>query len=299
MDSVLIIGTGFVGGNLALRADNSWEVYVTSHISAIDRKVPGKIFPLDITDRRQTFDLIKAIAPKVIVHTAAISSPAQCAEDRELGWQVNAEGTENVAAAAEASSSRLVFLSTDLVYNGSGSFYKETDPAVPSCFYGETKLAAEKTIVKHCSNYCILRVALVHGAGVSGKKRFTESFIEKLKDGQSVELFSNEYRSLIHVNDLCDAVLEMSRRTEFNGVLNAGGPERISRYEFGVKAARIFGFDIELVKPAPVNQKLFNDHRPEDCSMNIDKLESILGKKPMTVEEGLELMRTDMYTDHD
>jgi dTDP-4-dehydrorhamnose reductase len=74
------------------------------------------------------------------------------------------------------------------------------------------------------------------------------------------------------VRSLCRILLEMAADKSLNGIYNAGGNQRLSRCEFGLELAEAFGFDKSLIEPAKIDQSMFRDHRPEDCSMNISKL---------------------------
>ena len=76
MDSLLIIGSGFVGSNLAIYAKGRYDIHITRHNSPVHEDIPGSISNLDITNAQQTHNLIKKIAPKIIIHTAAISTIA-------------------------------------------------------------------------------------------------------------------------------------------------------------------------------------------------------------------------------
>ncbi len=292
MDKILIIGSGFVGANLAILAKNNFNVHLTYHNTPVASNMCDNTSHLDITDQRQIGELVKKIAPDIIVNTAAVSSPYICAQDKSVCEMINVAGTENIAKAASDCSARLIHLSSDLVYNGSGSYYKETDAAEPSCLYGRTKLNSEHAVAANCQSFCVLRSALVFGKNVSGQKRFIDTIIDKLKNRQQPELFSNEYRNMIYVGDLCSIILEMAKQKDFSGILNAGGPERITRYEFAVKLAETFELDATLLKPIKVDQALFNDHRPEDCSMNTDKLCELVERKPMTPKDALELIKS-------
>lgn len=294
MDSILIIGgSGFVGANLACMAQGRWKVYLTHHHSDVSQNVPGEKYKQDITNLEQICELVNRIRPAAIINTAAISNANQCVKDKDAAWALNVEGARNLAMTANMFSAKLVHISTDLVYDGAGSIYSEDDPAHPTCYYGQTKLESEKAVLDTCPDSCIARSALVYGWNINNKKCFTESLIDSLSRGDSIRLFTNEYRSPVYVRDLCEVLLKMAFDRDLTGVFNVGGAERISRYDFGIKLAEIFQLESALIEPTLIDQKMFMDHRPEDCSMDMDKLERAIGMKPGDVEAGLTRMRED------
>jgi dTDP-4-dehydrorhamnose reductase len=265
-------GAGFAAANCAVIAQEKWDVYTTVHKKPISPQVPGLSVVLDITDSEKVISAVSDIKPKAIIHAAAISDTSLCAQEPDLAMKVNADAVKNMAIAASKAGARLVYISTDLVYDGGRAFYSETDEAVPTCCYGKSKLAGEVMAAGFCEDLCIARSATVYGRNINDKKNFAEVLIEKLSASEQVRLFSDEYRSFIDVRSLCRILLEMAADKSLNGIYNAGGNQRLSRCEFGLELAEAFGFDKSLIEPAKIDQSMFRDHRPEDCSMNISKL---------------------------
>lgn len=288
MKKLLITGgSGFVGANLAAMAKAHWQVTVTSHTSSVYPIDSVQIVEMDITDRQQVFDVIETILPDAVIHTAAISSLDACIEDRDRADHINVTATADIAAAAKSVGAKMVFTSTDLVYAGDRSFYAETDAAVPSCYYGQTKLAAEQVMRDSGVDYAVARVALVYGRKLGPQNSGVEALLENLAAGKSFAQFSTEYRTPVYVEDLCEVLLEMAATPALSGIYNVGGPQRVSRYEFAQILARTFGYPEDLVQPGQVIAANFKDHRPEDCSMNTDKLQAALARTLSDITEGL------------
>ncbi len=288
MKKLLIIGgSGFVGANLAAMAKTDWQVTVTSHTASVITIDSVQVVSMDITDRQQVFDVIENIRPDAVIHTAAISSLDACIEDRDRADRINTVATADIAAAAKSVGVKMVFTSTDLVYAGNRSFYAETDDAKPSCYYGQTKLAAEQAIVDSGVDYAIARLALVYGRKLGPQNSGVEALLANLAAGKSFAQFSTEYRTPVYVEDLCAVLVEMASNPALSGIYNVGSPQRVSRYEFAQILARTFGYPEELIKPGQVIAANFKDHRPEDCSMNTDKLKTALGRSLSDITEGL------------
>lgn len=292
MQTLLITGgSGFLGGNLAVAASSAWNTYATCHRFALDlpgvQAVPG----FDVRDRRAVQRTVEQIRPRVLIHAAAVASFDLCGRRPQLALDVNAQGTENVATAARRFGCRLLYLSTDLVFAGRKAFYSEEDPADPICRYGRTKLEGERAVASAAADHCILRVALVYGRSVNRARCFTETLIERLRAGQRVPLFTDEYRTPVYVGNLCQLLLEFSGRDDLQGLYHVGGNQRLSRAEFGRKLARVFGLDGSLIEPLSIGDHPFADNRPKDCSLSNARAANALRTEILSVEEGLGQMQ--------
>lgn len=269
MKSLLITGgTGLLGGHLVERAMSGWDVY-----STFFRSVPpagttfAKAARLDVKNGKEVQALFSEISPSVIIHTAAMTGMDMCALNKREAWETNVEGTEHLVTAAERVNARLVYLSTDLVFQGDAGNYSESDSASPACYYGETKLEGEKVISEISSNYCIARIALSYGWSVTSSLCFAEVMADKLSRGEEVRLFTDEFRSPVYIPNLCDALLEIAARNDVQGVIHLAGPERLSRFQFGIALCEAFGFDKDLIVPCLIEDFPFRDNRPKDCSL--------------------------------
>ena len=182
---------------------------------------------------------------------------------------------------------RFIYLSTDLVFKGDKANYTEEDTIQPICYYGETKALGEKTIENLLSNYVIIRTSFLFGVSVQTYPSFTEIMIDRLSKGQSVRLFTDEYRNPIHVNNLCEIVIEFAQRDDLQGLYHVCGPERLSRFEFGKRVAITLGFDETLIEPTFAKDIPSKDIRPKDCSMDNTKAGKALRSRFWTLQQSL------------
>ena len=292
MEKLLITGGGgFVGANLISLVPQECQVFATYHYTEPCRDGRTHFIQLDVTDQQQVQDCIHDIRPDVIIHTAAITSLDACKNDADLAYAMNVKTTETIAVAAAAINARLIFTSTDLVYDGGRRYYCEADPAEPICVYGQTKRAAEEAIINSGVDHCIARVAMVYGWNLADKQNFTEFVIQQFSAGSPVKMFTEEHRTPVYVVDLCRVLLTMAQDRAMSGVYNVGGSKRVSRYELGCILSDVFGFDQHLVKEGTVEADPDKDPRPQDCSMNIDKLTEAIGDILSDVTEGRTAMK--------
>jgi len=298
MKTLLITGTsGFLGGNLLAMAARRWKIYAAQHHATVDPGDATVVESFDVTDRAHVERLIRKIVPDVIIHAAAMANANLCADHGERALEVNVQGTENVAAAAEMVNARLIYVSTDLVFDGERGRYTEEDPASPVCHYGRTKLEGERRALALCSNCCVLRSALLYGWSRHTSRCFTEAMIADLEKGKPVGLFTDEYRTPLYVRNLGSILLELAQRSELQGLFHAGTADRVSRFQFGVKLCEVFGFSPELLVEASYKDFPFKEKRPGDCSLQTDKLRRTLTTPILSLDDGLRQMRNDRTTD--
>ena len=161
----------------------------------------------------------------------------------------------------------------------------EEDTPHPLSVYSQTKLAAEKATQRSSSN-TVVRFALLYGHSSSHSLGVLGWMEKAFKEGTPVSLFSDEYRTPIHVMDAARAILELSERA-LTGIWHCGGPERLSRVAFGTLVAKALNYDGSLIRPTSRLTITDGPARPEDVSLNSEKLWTALGWKPRGVVEAL------------
>jgi dTDP-4-dehydrorhamnose reductase len=298
MKSVLVIGsTGLVGSKILDVADKlGYEAHGThnARISNVARS-----HKLDITDRKATLDLIELLKPVAVVNTAALHNVDYCERHKEEAVRVNVEGTRNLALAASKLGCRLIQLSTDYVFDGKRGDYRESDRPNPPNFYGWTKLESERA-ASETSNYAVVRPSVIYGwnrfesTGIPSSSGKTVNFamfvIDRLEKGQSVKVVRDQFSSPTFADNLADAMIRLIEYPK-NDVFHTAGRSCVSRYEFALKIAEIFGFSRELVQPVESSEFKQVAERPKNSCLSVDKAERGLGMRFVTVEEGIRSMK--------
>ena len=267
-DTLLITGaSGFIGGHLLKQASSKWRVIGTRLRNNTPLDDTDELIQLDITDKNSVMSAIKEISPSVIIHCAAITNAEYCAKNKELSEAINITGTENITLASSCIGAHLIFISSDQVFDGNDGYYNETALPNPICFYGKTKLEGEKIVNKINNSYTIARLAWTYGKSINESKNFLDRMINNLEQKQQVNLFFDEFRSPVYVQDLCAALLALAKN-RMPGIFHLAGLERISRLDFGCMVAECFGFDKSLIIGTSSDSIDFSDKRPKDCSLN-------------------------------
>ncbi|MBD3290986.1 sugar nucleotide-binding protein [candidate division KSB1 bacterium] len=288
-------GSGFVGGHLLDQVKSNYDVTATYHTSKYD--VPGVHWQhIDLSDSESIKKAVSHSAPDAVVLTAALTSVDECEINRNLAFAVNVQSIDKWIELSNTNNFRVVFVSTDMVYDGEHSFYTEDDPVAPINYYGETKILAEEKLRKSCHNYVIARAALIYGTPLTRSNSFSQGILNRINLKQPVKLFHDQYRSPILVNNLAQALIELCDNS-FTGTVNLGGSQRINRYDFGNVMAHIFNFSTDLFQKISMYDIETAAQRPKDVSMDIKKAQSFLKTEFLNIEQGMRISKADLDLD--
>lgn len=249
---------------------------------------------LDLTDARAVADLLKDGRFDAVVHTAALSNPNQCQQEPELSRRVNVEATTVLAELCAERGLPLAFTSTDLVFDGTGSLYAEDAPPSPVSLYGEHKVLAEQAVLaRHPEGGLVCRLPLLYGRSEPGAACFLDGFLACARRGEPLRLFEDEFRSPADAADVARGLVLMLERGA-RGILHLGGPERLSRLEFGRKLKDALGAlgpgspavpELQLVPTRQADVPMAAP-RPRDVSLSSARA-AALGFAPATVARAL------------
>lgn len=229
--------------------------------------------------------ILEKIKPDCIIHTLAMTSPEAC-ESRKLdAWQINVETTKDIADYSRSHQARMIFTSTDLVFDGQKGNYSEEDAPNPVSFYGDTKAEAEQIVSERMGRLLIARLSLLYGFNLNARPVFFDQVYTAIKNKQPLALFGDQFRTMMHVANASACLLELAD-SELTGVLHLGGPERISRFDFGKRLAQFLGVNAKTVSSQPMSAIKGKARRPADASLDIGKAKSVLKTHIQTIEEG-------------
>lgn len=242
---------------------------------------------LDIVQRDAAVESAVKFAPKVIVHTAADTNVDRCETERELARQINVNGTANIVEGCTRTGAKLIFISTDYVFDGEKGNYSESDQPNPVNFYGLTKLDAER-IVSALPGSLIIRTSVLYGWHPA-KLNFVTWILSGLREHRALRVVKDHVNSPTLADNLAEAIrLAIDRDSQ--GVLHVAGSEQISRFDFARRIARGFKLDESLLVPVEMRDLDWAARRPRDSSLNVGKAEKELGIGLFGVDRGLEEM---------
>lgn len=223
---------------------------------------------VDLCDTDQVVNAFRTAKPDVVIHAAAMSGVEACFRDPAKARQTNTTATRLLARLSDEHSARFVYISTDLVFDGTKQWYAETDCPAPLSVYGHTKAAAERTVVHH-ERHLALRISLLFGPSINGRPSFFQQQMDALRDGRPCSLFSDEWRTPLSLNVAAQGVLAAAA-SDASGILHLGGAERMSRFEMGQRLARLLEKDEKLCRSICRDDAVGAEQRPCDTSLCSD-----------------------------
>lgn len=276
---VLIIGaSGQVGGALAsLCVRRRVEVYGTS------RRGQGFLY-LDLADPTSVAGAFKAAAPDLVFLCSAMTNVDNCEREPELARRVNAEGPALVAEECRKAGSKLIYLSTEYVFDGTAGPYGEDAPTGPVSVYGRTKLEGERASLA-LEGALALRTTVVYSHNPASKN-FIMQLASNSRSGAKMRVPSDQHSNPTYAPELAAAALDLAG-SDASGIYNVVGPDWMNRYEFALKACSAFGFDPVFLEPKLTSELGQAAARPLKAGLKTDKLAAKLGRRLPPVEDSL------------
>jgi dTDP-4-dehydrorhamnose reductase len=231
-----------------------------------EQESPAALRRVDLENFAETATAFREARADVVLHTAAMASVAACHADAARAARVNTDATRHLAGLCGRSGARLIFTSTDLVFDGESGGYVETDAAAPLSVYGRTKLAAEGSVVASPGGV-VARLSLLFGPALNGRPSFFDEQVAALRRGRAVTLFEDEWRSPLSLRCAARALLALVD-SDVTGLLHLGGPERMTRAEMGRRLAAAVGADPAAVRAVRRAEVPGPEARPRDASLD-------------------------------
>jgi len=290
MKVLVIGGSGLLGSKVIKTASKKFHTIGTYHTHPF-KMGNCETLKLDIVNKEQTLELIHGKKPDCVILTAAQTNVDRCEIHPEEAWRIHVDGTKNVSEACKKSGAKLIYVSTDYVFDGKKGFYTEDDKTRPINVYGRTKLAGERAIQTICDDYAIARMSVLYGWNtITTKHNFVTWVLEKLKNTKEVKLLTDQYTSPTLADNAAEALLAILKKNK-KGLYHTSGKDCISRFEFGKEIAKIFELNTGLIKPITLDKIDLPAKRPLKSCLDVSKAELELGVRLMNVNEGLSEMK--------
>lgn len=280
--------SGFLGHHIIKEAQAQYQILGVVLRNPLSQ-TGVQMLKLDISQPTSLRNIVRETRPDCIIHTAANSDVNYCQQHPAETAKLNVDTTIYLAKLAAELGIPFVFTSSDMVFDGTKGNYTETDAANPLNLYGEQKAQAEEGVLAAYPLAAVCRMPLMYGIAGPTAKNFFSIHLEKLKRGEELSLFTDEWRTPLSGTSAAKGLLLAANN--FHGLYHLGGRERISRYGLGqlmAEAAHLPHANIKASRQADVTMAA---PRPADVSMNSDKAMA-LGFAPLSVKEELGLIFT-------
>jgi len=287
---ILITGaSGLLGLNTALEIAAEYAVIGQVNRNAL-RAEEFTVVQADLLAPGAVQRLLDETQPDWVIHCAAQANVDACEANPAQAQQLNSEIPRVLAEHVARGGARLIHVSTDAVFDGQRGDYTEEDLPNPLSIYARTKLDGERQVLAANPEAIVARVNLF-GWSLSGKRSLAEFFYNKLSVGEQAMGFTDVYFCPLLANDLGRLLVKMLA-AGLSGLYHVVGSECISKYEFGRRVARAFGFDENLVIPTSVRDSGLKAVRSPNLTLRTDKLIHALGEPVPDLSTGLERFYT-------
>ncbi len=283
---ILITGaSGLLGLNLAVEATRRHTVFGTVNEHALDSKT-FTVVQTDLLAPGAVERLLESTHPDWVIHCAALANLEACETDPLLAKQMNTDLPRTLASHVARSGARLVYVSTDSVFDGLRGDYSEEDLPNPVGVYSRTKLNGELAVAEADPTAIIARVVF-YGWSLNGKRSLAEFFFNNLSQSTRVMGFTDVYFCPLLANDLASIFLKMLKK-RLSGLYHVVSPEALSKYDFGMRLAQRFNLDGNLISPTSVTQAGLKATRSPNLTLRSDKLARALGEPLPNISTGLD-----------
>ncbi len=246
--------SGLVGGNCLKHFSEQGHEVVGTHLSF---GTENTVFYNTLEPAHpDNFD-VKAFAPDVIVHCGALTHVDYCEDHIEESYEKTVASTKALVNLSKECSARMVYISTDYVFDGREGPYREEAEINPLSVYGKHKLAAEQMVLQEIAESLVLRVTNVYGDEIRGKN-FIARIISQCKEGQklTLNLPKDQYASPTNAWDIARAMLVLLSDNH-SGVFHIGSTDYMNRVELALRVLKYFpdaAYDLKAIDTASLNQ---------------------------------------------
>jgi len=282
---ILVTGaSGLLGLNLSLL------VYTMHEIIGVDRSqlgaVPFRLVNADLLDPGAVDRVLGMIRPEAVIHCAALANLEACEENPAEAERLNADLPGELAASCARNGIRLVHLSTDSVFDGTkNGIYTEADLPNPPGVYSATKLKGEQNVLSAYPEAIVARVNFF-GWSLGGKRSLSEFFYNHLSAGEACNGFTDIWFCPLFVGDLAEILVQMLEKC-LSGLYHVVGSEALTKYDFGLRIARQFGFEESLIHPISVEASNLTARRSHNLRLSVHKLSTDLALDIPGVSTGI------------
>ncbi|NQV30861.1 MAG: dTDP-4-dehydrorhamnose reductase [Candidatus Marinimicrobia bacterium] len=248
---------------------------------------------LDLTKTDELKHHIHKIKPHVLIHTAAYTNVDRAEEEPETAFAINAKVPAVLADLCLELDIPLVHISTDYVFDGQSGPYDESAPCNPQGIYAESKYAGEKAVLESGAKVAVIRPNVMYGRGVQLKSSFVDWLVKELGQNRSVNIVDDQYNNPTYASRLAKVIRIILGRKAWD-VWHFGSKEIVSRYDFALKVADIFGLSSELIyaiSTVDLNQRA---PRPMRSGLICEKVKRELGINILSIDEELALLKEEM-----
>lgn len=251
---------------------------------------------LDVTDGEAIERLILDEWPEVLVNAAAVSSPDAVDRNPALAEKINVGFPRQLAMLTGHIGTKVIHLSTDMVFDGDTGSYRSTHTPNPTTLYGQLKLMAEREVLKYNAEHpLVLRITIVNGNSITGQRSVHEKLLAAVSQGHKPRLFADEVRQPCSAENVAEVVVELSERQDLHGIFHWAGSEAVTRYDLGRRILERFALDPDRLEKCVRGDEPETGKRPANLTLELEPLRGKLKTRPASLAEQMDELRAPAH----
>jgi dTDP-4-dehydrorhamnose reductase len=260
------------------------DVMEVLHASSLNEVIGWDIDEIDIQREKETVEKIQGLRPDWVINVAALTDVDGCETQPERAFAINAEGMRHVALGAKRSHARVVFLSTDYVFDGTKKGpYEEGDPPHPLNAYGRSKLQGERYVQELAEDGIIVRTQWLFG---KHGKNFVASILRQAGEKKELSIVNDQMGSPTYTVDLAKAIFALVER-DVQGIFHVSNADCCTWFTFGQSILEFSGITGVKVNPISSEELKRPAVRPHNSVFSCEKLKRVTGISLRTWSEAV------------
>jgi len=295
---ILITGAeGQLGKALQIGLTDKFNILSTTRQPTQLAKNQRNVHKLDITDKENISNVLESFKPDIIINCAAYTNVDGSEINKDLAHQVNVEGLRNLIQLSDINT-YLIQISSDYVFDGDSGPYSEDEHTFPVNYYGKTKLEAENILRGTRRKWAIFRPNVLYSSDLFNKGNFFAWVYRSLLKKNSISVVTDQISNPTFNLQIVRAIFKCIIM-DFEGILHIGSDDYMSRYEFALDIANVFGFDSALITKIDTDSltqkvKSYIAKRPLHSGLIVSKIERELNTTSHSTNYNLKLLKSSL-----
>ncbi|MDP2922106.1 MAG: SDR family oxidoreductase [Candidatus Omnitrophota bacterium] len=252
----------------------------------------GGLIYLDVRDMGSMEKVFDFFRPETVVMAGGITDVDLCTLKPKLSEDINIKGTLNLVKKIKEYGSKLVYVSTDYIFDGESGPYKEEDKPNPINVYGRTKLEAENIVKAKLKDYLIVRTCQLYGIDHM-RKNFAIKIIHNMQNGKNVYAADDLYSTPTYAGSLSEIIIKLIEK-KASDIYHGAGAEFINRYDYVNKISDIFELDKSLMQRVKLKDLKLKAKRPKKGGLKTDRVKKIMPSAVFGIDKGLSLFKAEL-----
>ena len=288
---------GQLGKALQIGLTDKFNILSTTRQPTQLAKNQRNVQKLDITDKENISNVLESFKPDIIINCAAYTNVDGSEINKDLAHQVNVEGLRNLIQLSDINT-YLIQISSDYVFDGDSGPYSEDEHTFPVNYYGKTKLEAENILRGTQRKWAIFRPNVLYSSDLFSKGNFFAWVYRSLLKKDSISVVTDQISNPTFNLQIVRAIFQCIIM-DFEGILHIGSDDYMSRYEFALDIAKVFGFDSALITKIDTDSltqkvKSYIAKRPLHSGLVVSKIEKELNTSSHSTNYNLKLLKSSL-----